>query len=73
MTHTKTYSIKTVKDCRDCPGNRPEITTGEKTKIRMVCVFSADTHLLPLSALASGDVPAWCPLATGDVMVTREV
>ncbi len=70
---TKSYSIKEVVDCRDCPGAREVTTTDVPMPLTLlVCLLSADTLCLDREAVARGDSPRWCPLRSGDVMLTRD-
>lgn len=81
-TTTKTYSHYPVKDCRDCPGAKVnyacDCSKAEtdpfdvKFIADVACTFSAARAFLLVVSYQEGDVPAWCPLETGDVMVTRD-
>lgn len=69
-TRTLTYSIFRVTDCRDCPSSK--LTSSKKLPhLAMMCTVATPAMVIADADYSVGRVPENCPLATGDVMLTR--
>ncbi len=72
VTHTLTYSIFRVTDCRDCPSSK--LTSSKKPPhLAMMCTIAIPAMVIDDANYKTGRVPENCPLATGDVMLTRSL
>ncbi len=70
VTSTLTYSVFRVTDCRDCPGSK---LTSSKTPphLAMMCTLAPTPFVIDKDDYQAGRVRGRCPLANGDVMLTR--
>ena len=71
MTGTKTYSIRKVTDCRDCPGSKLT-SSKEAPYLAMMCTVPPVAFVIDGADYTAGRCPTTCPLDGGDVMLTRD-